>query len=156
MGMDGSTNLVCYFTDFDKALKKAARTAYPNTVKHQLCVWHILKNVAPNVKKLWNGSLEGTELGSRGGGVGSKDPDPDNGDEGDEAPVISDMDSEAQIFDLSGNVVSREDPAAFAAGNRSFEHVDENIHDAAAENLAQLLLNSQDQISSRIRSLLSS
>ena len=64
-------------SDFDKALKAAARAQFPDTVKHQLCRWHILKNVAFNIKKKWIGSIDGTVIGESGRSPGSADPTPD-------------------------------------------------------------------------------
>jgi hypothetical protein len=52
-------------SDFDKALKKAARAIFPN-VQHQICLWHVMKNIAHNTKKKWVGTLEGTALGDQG------------------------------------------------------------------------------------------
>jgi len=48
-------------TDFDQGLKNAAKNCFPNT-QQQICVWHIMKNVVHNIKKKWNGPLEGTRL----------------------------------------------------------------------------------------------
>jgi hypothetical protein len=64
-------------TDIDQALKKAARSVLPDDIKHQVCLWHVLKNVVFNVKNKWDGSLEGTVLGESGGGIGSGLPRPD-------------------------------------------------------------------------------
>jgi len=52
-------------TDYDKALKRALRAVF-NDSQHQLCIWHIMKNVAFNTKKKWVGSLDGTVLGDQG------------------------------------------------------------------------------------------
>ena len=46
-------------SDFDTAFKNAARTVFP-TAQQQLCIWYIMKNVLHNVRKKWNGPLEGT------------------------------------------------------------------------------------------------
>lgn len=58
-------------SDFDLAFKNAAGNAFPDTSKHQMCLWHIMKNVAHNVKKKWTGPLEGAVLRESGGGAGS-------------------------------------------------------------------------------------
>jgi hypothetical protein len=58
-------------TDFDKALKNALGNSFNNDCQHQICMWHIMKNVCHNVKKKWGGSLEGTALGEAGSGDGS-------------------------------------------------------------------------------------
>jgi hypothetical protein len=52
-------------TDYDKALKRALRAVF-NDSQHQLCIWHIMKNVAFNTKRKWVGSLDGTVLGDQG------------------------------------------------------------------------------------------
>ena len=57
---------------FDLAFKNAASNAFSDSMtKHQMCLWHIMKDVAHNVKKKWTGPLEGTVLGESGGGAGS-------------------------------------------------------------------------------------
>lgn len=48
-------------TDFESALKTSLRNTFPYT-QQQICVWHILKNIVLNIKKKWNGSLEGCEI----------------------------------------------------------------------------------------------
>lgn len=65
-------------SDYDMGFQKAAYAVFPTNrlhgqpgTKHQLCLWHVLKNVAHNVKKKWNGSLEGTYLGETGSIKGS-------------------------------------------------------------------------------------
>ncbi|KZZ93460.1 hypothetical protein AAP_02252 [Ascosphaera apis ARSEF 7405] len=51
-------------TDKDEAARNAIRSLYPSDeTATQLCLWHIQKNVAANVKRKWRGSLEGTRLG---------------------------------------------------------------------------------------------
>ncbi|KAK5651104.1 hypothetical protein OQA88_13286 [Cercophora sp. LCS_1] len=52
-------------TDYDKAFKRALRLVFED-VQHQICLWHVMKNVAFNTKKRWKGQLEGTALGERG------------------------------------------------------------------------------------------
>lgn len=100
-------------SDFDKAFKRAARAVYPTTVKHQLCRWHILKNVRHNIKKKWIGTLDGTLIGQQGGGQGSRDPEPDP-----DGAAVEDIGTDA---------------AAVAMGQLSVEHPDEDIHDLEAE-----------------------
>lgn len=73
-------------SDYDMGFKNAAYQVFPTPVvleasgqatpshkgtKYQLCLWHVLKNVAHNVKLKYNGSLEGTYLGETGSVKGS-------------------------------------------------------------------------------------
>lgn len=58
-------------TDFDKALKNSTAYVYPR-LQQQLRLWHIMKNVAFNVKIKWLGSIEGTKLGATLGGEASR------------------------------------------------------------------------------------
>lgn len=59
-------------SDLDRAFKNAALDTFNNDrTKQQICLWHLMKNVVHNVKKKWNGSLDGTIVGEYGGGVGS-------------------------------------------------------------------------------------
>jgi hypothetical protein len=53
-------------SDYDKAFKKACRKVLNDGIQHQICLWHVMKNVAFNTKKKWIGTLEGTALGERG------------------------------------------------------------------------------------------
>jgi hypothetical protein len=104
-------------TDIDKALKKAARSVLPDDVKHQVCLWHVLKNVVFNVKKKWNGSLEGTAVGECGGGKGSRVARPDTiEDSGVSTPEsgvsasesgATNADSRLAAADEKGGVVAR-------------------------------------------------
>lgn len=84
MTLESITNPYVIITDYDKALKKACRAVFNNDVQHQICIWHIMKNVVLNVKKKWNGTLEGTALRETGPD-GSHLPDED--DEGHDASV---------------------------------------------------------------------
>jgi hypothetical protein len=61
-------------SDYDKAFKKACRTSFNDGIQHSICLWNIMKNVAFNVKKKWEGQLEGTALGEQGNS-GSHLPD---------------------------------------------------------------------------------
>jgi hypothetical protein len=63
--------------DYDKAFKRAARALYDDA-KHQICVWHILKIVAHNIRRLWIGTLNGAIIGGQQGGVGSDGSRDDN------------------------------------------------------------------------------
>ena len=56
--------------DYDTALRNALETVFPR-VPTQLCLWHVMKNVVYNIGKKWEGTLEGTLLGERLGGVGT-------------------------------------------------------------------------------------
>ena len=50
---------VVIISDFDTALRNALHNVFPQ-VATQLCLWHVMKNVAFNVKKKWEGTLDGT------------------------------------------------------------------------------------------------
>ena len=67
-------------SDYDKAFKKACRKLFNDGVQHQICLWHVMKNVAFNTKKRWLGSLEGTSLGEQGtAGSHLRDDEDDDG-----------------------------------------------------------------------------
>lgn len=57
-------------SDYDNAFRLAPVNVFPETAS-QLCVWHVMKNVAYHIEMKWQGSLEGTQLGramaARGG-----------------------------------------------------------------------------------------
>jgi len=53
-------------SDYDKAFKKACRKIFNNGTQHQICLWHVMKNVSFNTKKKWDGPLDGTALGDKG------------------------------------------------------------------------------------------
>ncbi|KAI1005343.1 hypothetical protein K3495_g2866 [Podosphaera aphanis] len=57
-------------TDYDMALRNALEAVFPR-VPTQLCLWHVMKNVANSFGMKWEGTLEGTLLGERLGGVGT-------------------------------------------------------------------------------------
>ena len=62
-------------SDFDKAFKNAASDVFPEA-RQMLCLWRIIKNVILNIKKKWNGRLEGTRLmASDGAGSMLRGPD---------------------------------------------------------------------------------
>ena len=61
---------VVIISDFDTALGNALHNVFPQ-VATQLCLWHVMKNVAFNVKKKWEGTLDGTLLGQTLGGTGA-------------------------------------------------------------------------------------
>jgi hypothetical protein len=104
-------------SDFDHAFKRAARIVFDGVpaeeldtsppdpthararlskVKHQICLWHVMKNVCHNVKKKWIGTLDGTRLGDSGGGKGSGIADADNAPGvGPEPPQAPDDDEKA-------------------------------------------------------------
>ena len=50
--------------DCDNAFRATRREVFPEAAT-QLCLWHVMKNVAYRVKLKWHGSLEATELGRR-------------------------------------------------------------------------------------------
>lgn len=49
-------------TDFDKALKNAIANSSGNEVTMQICLWHVLKNIAFHIKTKWLGSVTGTAV----------------------------------------------------------------------------------------------
>ena len=51
-------------SDYDSAFRAARRQVFPEAAS-QLCLWHVMKIVAYNIKVKYSGSLEGTELGRR-------------------------------------------------------------------------------------------
>lgn len=118
-------------SDFDKAFKRAARAAYPSIVKHQLCVWHILKNVAHNIKDKWVGSLEGTAFNDRGGGTGSA------GATRDSALPSENHDDPERTQD------------SVAAAGTFIQHPDENVYDPQAGLLAYYMLQEGDRVNRR-------
>jgi hypothetical protein len=65
-------------SDYDTAFKNAAKRVFP-IAQQQLCIWHVMKNVVYNVRRLWDGVL-GSFAGGRRAGPG---------DEDDREPVIS-------------------------------------------------------------------
>jgi hypothetical protein len=68
--------------DYDKAFRNAAMAVYLDTVKLQLCLWHIMKKVAHHVKIKWQGSLEGTVLAESVSGPGSRIRNTEDNEEG--------------------------------------------------------------------------
>lgn len=48
-------------SDFDNSFRTACHIVYPGTWT-QICCWHVMKNVAYNMRMKWNGSLKGREL----------------------------------------------------------------------------------------------
>lgn len=52
-------------SDFDNAFRSACRSVFGETTFLQLCIWHVMKNVAYNIRLKWRGTLDGTELGRR-------------------------------------------------------------------------------------------
>lgn len=81
-------------SDYHRATKNACSTVLSATVKQQICLWHVMKNVAFNVRKLWKGQLNGTVLGESGFGKGKRIGD----DEEDPIPIDPELkdDDEAQ------------------------------------------------------------
>ncbi|KAI5302491.1 hypothetical protein KEM56_000653 [Ascosphaera pollenicola] len=60
-------------TDKDEAIRNAIRSLFDSDqTATQLCLWHVMKNVAFNIKKKWEGALDGTMLGQTLGSVGSR------------------------------------------------------------------------------------
>ena len=65
-------------TDFETGLKKALRTIYPD-INQQICLWHVQKNIAHEVKKKWIDEVpkeprEKAVRKARGGPVNLIDP----------------------------------------------------------------------------------
>lgn len=67
-----------FVSDKHTPTRNACTAVFGDAVKQQLCLWHVMKNVAFNVKKKWHGSLEGTVLGEAGGGVGKRTTEDDD------------------------------------------------------------------------------
>lgn len=64
-------------TDYDKPLKRACTRVFDD-VQQQICLWHVMKNVAFQTKRRWAGSLDGTSLGKQGGDTSYlRDEDPE-------------------------------------------------------------------------------
>lgn len=61
-------------SDYDRAARNAifAQFETEERTATQLCIWHIMKNVAFHVKRDWRGELGGTLLGQTLGGEGSR------------------------------------------------------------------------------------
>ena len=53
-------------SDYDRAFKNAAKGVFKEA-QQQLCVWHMMKNIFYNVKRLWNGQLGDFAGGRRAG-----------------------------------------------------------------------------------------
>ena len=53
-------------SDYDKVFKKAYRKLFNDGVQYQICLQHVIKNVAFNTKKRWLGSFKGTSLREQG------------------------------------------------------------------------------------------
>lgn len=51
-------------SDLDNAFRGACQEVFPEA-NTQLCIWHMMKNVAFHIKIKWSGSLKETELGRR-------------------------------------------------------------------------------------------
>jgi transposase-like protein len=62
---EGIPDPLVIISDFDKAFKRAGRSVYGSS-QQQICLWHVMKNVAFNVKKKWDGPLEGSVLAEAG------------------------------------------------------------------------------------------
>lgn len=62
MGVSAIQEPLVIISDFDSSFRAACHTIYPATTT-QICIWHVMKNVAYHVRMKWHGSLEGTELG---------------------------------------------------------------------------------------------
>lgn len=60
-----------FLSDFDLATKNAVTAVFGNLTKQQICRWHALKNAIHNIRRLWDGKLDGTAIGETGGGPGS-------------------------------------------------------------------------------------
>lgn len=77
-------------SDFDRAFKNAASEVFPDTVKQQICIWHVMKNILWHLVQKWEGSLNGTEVGHRAGTRGSNINN-NNGDGDNEGPGNDDI-----------------------------------------------------------------
>ena len=87
-------------SDYDKAFKNAASSVFPEDVtKQQICRWHVIKNVVHNIKKKWNGQLEGTMIGESGGGPGSRFPCPEGESYDTDQPTLADGHLATQLLE---------------------------------------------------------
>ena len=112
-------------SDFDTAFRSAFLRVYPEEIALQLCLWHVMKNVAYNVKVKWNGTLEGTALGATIGGQGSHLGNQyESADEDQAGRMASRFLNDVDIRDRLGNEHPASEPRPLQAGqagpNREF------------------------------------
>jgi hypothetical protein len=137
---EGIPDPLVIISDFDKAFKRAARSVYGSS-QHQICLWHVMKNVAFNVKKKWNGPLEGSVLVEAGNGAGNNIPD-DDVDDIDESGASRDPGDDSARADNSRMAV--------AAATRLLEPSDQSIHlSSQVRNAHTATLQAQSTGSSR-------
>ncbi|KAM4065070.1 MULE transposase [Hirsutella rhossiliensis] len=133
-------------TDFDTALKNALDSIFPST-QQQVCVWHMMKNVILHIKKKWEGSLDGTEIGgdrpeqeTRLAAAAALD-DPIQADNAidEDRPIDRATDYQIQhASQLADQCVEQQDDREDDDGNpilppaprRTFEHTADGIRDA--------------------------
>jgi hypothetical protein len=143
---EGIPDPLVIISDFDKAFKRAARSVYSSS-QHQICLWHVMKNVAYNVKKKWNGPLEGSMLAETGNGTGNNVRDETDGDGIDESGASHDLGDD----DL-GDDSARADNSRIAvtAASRLLEPSDRSMHlDSQVRNPHTTTLQAQSTGSSR-------
>jgi MULE transposase domain len=137
---DGIPDPLVIISDFDKAFKRAARSEYGSS-QHQICLWHVMKNVAYNVKKKWNGPLEGSVLVATGNGTGNNIRDDEVEDVG-----------EPSVSRDSGDDFARADNSRMAvnAASRLLEPSDRSIHlGSSVRNANTTVFQAQSTGSSR-------
>lgn len=104
--VEGIPDPLVIISDFDKAFKRAARLMYGSS-QHQICLWHVMKNVAFNVKKKWNGPLEGSVLVEVGNGAGNNIRDAEVDDVVDESGPSGDDSARADNSRMAVSAASR-------------------------------------------------
>lgn len=101
-----------FLSDRDQALKNAVSELFGDTVKQQICRWHVFKNVCFHAVKKWDVPLEGTLVGSMTGRAGLNI----KGDE------WSEEKNTEELEDKSGKLASRhlrgEDREVFLRGSK--------------------------------------
>jgi hypothetical protein len=137
---EGIPDPLVIISDFDKAFKRAGRLVYRSS-QQQICLWHVMKNVAFNVKKKWHGPLESSVLAEAGNGIGNNICDDE----------VSDVDESSMSRD-PGDDSARADNSRIAVNVafRLLEPSDQSIHlSSPARNANTTILQAQPTGSSR-------
>ena len=117
----GVSRPLVIISDYDSAFRAASRIIFPE-VPTLICLWHVMKNVAFNIKKKWEGSLEGTILGQTVGGNMRKE-DHDN------VSGIADANDERLAEALANGIVGDEQRLLLAGGiQQRLEHLSLQQH----------------------------
>lgn len=114
---------IVFISDFDKALKNAFYLIYGENVHQQLCLWHIMKNVAFHVKVDYNGSIRGTQLAETLGGDGART----------QVEVRSEEEEEYRAMQMGARLLNEEDRDIAVAGVRTtgdIQTIDRNNPDS--------------------------